>query len=243
MPAAKKPNRTASAAVAASPSLPTLLRALVAEKKLRPRSAAVEGLAAVQAVVAKDCAPDAMAFFGFLATHRFASLGLWRIAKPKDMLAKPRAGAPFDATASVAAATGTIYLGKDGSGSQFFLLRARALSEVFIHDPGAGQLALLATSLAAFVELNLLIDRWDQFCEGQDVDPDPDAMDEIDSTLPGFAALRGQAKALRGRLDLGSGSDYDETVEALAKAKLRAKSASEVVAKYKAAKRRGLAKP
>ncbi len=219
-----------------SHSMRSVLAALVAEKKLRTRPSPDPTLEALRAQLG-DTAPEVAAFFAFLAAHRMSSLGLWHIAKPKEMLATPKAGASFSEPASIAAATGTLYIGKDGSGCRFFVLRARKFSEVFIHDPGAGQLALLATSLGAFVELNMLIDRWDAFCERNDVDDDPEEMDEIDASLPGFAELRARAKALKGFVDLASDSDYDETLCALAKSTLRAKSASDVVAKYKAAKR------
>ena len=217
-------------------AMPSVLGILGAEKKVRPRPAPDAALEDLRTHL-DGSAPDVVAFFAFLATHRLGSLGLWQIAEPKESLAAPKVGAAFSEPASIAAATGTLYIGKDGSGFQLFLLRARKLSEVFIHDPGAGQLALLATSLGAFVELNALIERWDHFCERNDVDPDPEEMDEIDVSLPGFAELRARAKALKGFVDLTSGSDYDETVCALARATLRARSASDVVAKYKTAKR------
>ncbi|NOU30944.1 MAG: hypothetical protein HOO96_23855 [Polyangiaceae bacterium] len=219
-----------------SHAMSSVLAALGAEKKLRPRPTPDAALEEVRAHLG-GTAPEVATFFAFLTAHRLGSLGLWHIAKPKEMLAAPKAGASFSEPASIAAATGTMYIGKDGSGCRFFLLRARKGSEVFIHDPGAGQLSLLATSLGAFVELNMLIDQWDRFCDRNDVDADPEEVDEIDPSLPGFAELRARAKALKGVVDLGSGSDYDETVCALAKTTMRAKSASDVVAKYKAAKR------
>jgi len=67
-------------------------------------------------------------------------------------------------------------------------------------------------------------------------------MSEIDPKDPRFVALRARAKALQGRVSLGIRSDYDETVNALAKAKLRAKSASDVVRRFDRAKRASLAK-
>lgn len=39
------------------------------------------------------------------------------------------------------------FLGKDGSGWRIFAVRSPDASEVFLHDTGTGQLALLATSV------------------------------------------------------------------------------------------------
>ncbi len=123
--------------------------------------------------------------------------------------------------------------------------RAKTLSEIFIHDPGAGQFSFLASSLTAFVELNDLFARWDDLCEAEDVDPDPEVMDEgdIDFYKPAFGALRARAKALKGRVSLVTGSDFDETVCALAGATLRAKSASDVASLYERWKHTKLGRP
>lgn len=187
--------------------------------------------------LAGGVAQDLSTFLDWYASYAIREVGLWRIAKPVAMNRKPRRGTtPQLDAAALASATGTLYVGKDGSGARFFVERHPERSEVFIHDPGAGQLALLADSLRTFLEMNELIVRWDRLCETHDIDPDPDAVEDIDASTPGFAELRAQARALKGRVNLASRSDFDETIEALAKSTLRAKSKSNVLAAYKKAK-------
>jgi len=183
-------------------------------------------------------AKDVSAFLARVQAKKVRSVGLLRVATATQMSqrAKPGAVPHFD-PAALAAATGTLFIGKDGSGARFFVERHAARSEVFIHDPGGGQLAFVADSLASFLELNELMDEWQRFCEAHDVDPDPEALDDIDKRTPGFAEIRASARSLLGRLHLTDRSDFDETMEALAKAKFRLKPKSSVLARYEAAKR------
>lgn len=219
-------------------SLRAALSSLAKEKRLVAKATPDSSWTKLRDAVLPSCSRDVVAWLDFVATHSIKSIGIWRFAKPNEMAKKPAAAAPFYERAAIAAATSTLFLGKDGGGLQFYVLRSKTLSEVFVQDPGAGQFALLATSLAAFVELNALVARWDEVCEEDDLDPDPELIDDgdIDFSLPKFAALRARAKALKGSVNLVAGSDYDETVCALAKATLRAKSKSDAEKRYKLAK-------
>lgn len=236
---AKKPATTTKGRRSSptTPPAPATLAALIGAKRLKVRPSPDRKLAELAKRLSRAgagaCAPDVVDFLALSAKHAVRGLGLWQVASPKEMVSVPTAKTRWDDPSAIASATSTLHLGKDGSGAHFFVVRHKTLSEVFIYDPGAGQLALLASSLRAFVALNDLVGRFDDLCEAEDVDPDPEEMDDIDFSKPAFAALRAGAKALRGQVNLVTHSDYDETVCALARSTLRAKSATDTALRFK----------
>ena len=223
-PSASKPVAPASARAA--------LAAFAATHRLKKRTKTDRAHDVLRTFVSESCAPDVVALVDFLASYTTRAIGLWRVAATKEMLPQRLAKEVLPSPGEVAKATGTLFLGKDGSGYRFYVLRSKTSSEVFIEDPGARQLAVLATSLAAFVELNDLVLRWDELCEAEEIDPDPEEMEDVDFEQPAFAALRARAKALKGRVNMVSRSDYDETVCGLAQATFKAKSGADVIARY-----------
>lgn len=176
-------------------------------------------------------APDVRAFVTFHLDHEVKdAIGRWRTRDDAGLLERAQALPEFLTAwgpVFVAACTRTIHLGKDGSGCEFFVEANPARSEVFIHHPGAPQLVVLADSLTTFLEINDVIERWDRLADAHEIDVEE--LDEVDTTQPAFVDIRERARALLGRVNLASGSDYDETLVLLAKkktkkAKLRAKS-------------------
>jgi hypothetical protein len=133
----------------------------------------------------------------------------------------------------VASVTDTTFIGKDGGGLQFFATKDKR-GEVFVHDPGAGQFAIIADSRDAFARMDALVDLWDRYADPRGVDIEE--LTRADKAEPAFRDFRRRALALLPHVSLVTGSDYDETLRALAGKSSRVRARSDAESRYRAMK-------
>jgi hypothetical protein len=96
----------------------------------------------------------------------------------------------------MAALTGTLVVGGDGSGDIFTvdLAKTRSCVHIFGHD--TAEIRPLAKSFTAFAALNDLEERWDAFCDTQGVDGDDLLEGDVDRSSAEFRRLERDARAL-----------------------------------------------
>ncbi len=155
----------------------------------------------------------------------FGELTIW---SPTDFAPPARAPSAADLAShvfyqqpsTIAALTNTVYLGADAGGQVYFAQVAPAASEVFLYDPGQGELALLADSLDAFCYLNDLAQQWADYARANDVDYEDVEAGAVDVGAPAVRAIADGIRALDGRVNLDEDgdvmSDYHELMPALA---------------------------
>ncbi len=198
------------------------------------RKARAHSIETLETSLGTKLAPDVRAFAAFDLDHEVEdAIGLWRTRDDAGLLERADTLPEFLTAWGpifVAACTRTIHLGKDGSGCEFFVEAHPTRSEVSIHHPGDGQLVVLADSLTSFLEMNDVMERWDRYAEAHDLDIEE--LDDVDTTKAAFVDLRERAGALVGRVNLASRSDYDETLELLAKKKSKVRANSNGGAAY-----------
>jgi hypothetical protein len=180
-----------------------------------------------------------------LGSHTLASVGLWRIWNPPEGFVPPLGDDPRGIRAvyeepalMIAAFTGSVALGTDGSGQSYFADHAPKRSDVFIYGPGVGELKFLADSLTSFAQLNDVVERWTVLAAALGWDDDDLEEGALDEKAPDFVALRQLAGALRGKVHLPGmdhsdmESEFDELVHHLAGAKFTRRTDSVVPALY-----------
>lgn len=186
-------------------------------------------------------APDLRQYLALYETHRLDGvIGQWRVwSDERDtLLTPPPTTSPetllsafYESSLSpypvIAALTGTYCLGSDGSGDVYYAEVGPRASAVYVYGHDVGSLRVLTTSFTAWAALNDVDEQWHVLREIEGVDED--ALE--DDSLPGLAAIRAAARALKGAVNLADAgsdvsTDYDETIQKLARRKLVLKNAA-----------------
>ena len=212
-----------------------LLKQLLQSISLDPRDPALGSVAELEEAFGTSLNPEATAWF---LAHQGHHLGESRVLFAYDQPCFPVVGSPRDNLFAqalrgqlelIAAFTGSMVLGNDGGGQDYFIGLEAGDEGVAIYGPGVGELRPLADSLESFVGLLRLDELWDEYAEANDIDTGEviEGDLEIDlSSTPGLAPLAELLSALRGRVHLpgfeGTDvcSEFDELVGALADAPL-----------------------
>lgn len=162
----------------------------------------------------------------FEPSQRFGELGIWG----PDYFAPPaREPTPellaeavfYQQPTTIAALTGTIYIGADHGGQVYFVEAAPESSEVFIYDPGQGSLSFLADSLDSFMFLNDLAEQWTAHARAIDVDFEDVEGGDVDLTVPEIRAITAGLRSLDTRVNLDEdaevSSEFHELLPELTK--------------------------
>lgn len=182
-------------------------------------------------------APRRYGLVGFRDAYRALSSARLFVPAPAfdDDDAPPRRGPPVEDV--VAALTGTLSLGRDGSGHAYLVELDPARTTIFHYDSSVGELAFFADSLAAFVELRELQERWDAFEKKSGISfDDIEDGDVAPRSLP-IDPLRKAMRALDGRVHLprssAVSSDFGEILPTVTGFRPRAETQSPVVTRWR----------
>jgi len=142
----------------------------------------------------------------------FGELGTW----PASNFALPSAEPTpselarhvfFQQPTTIAALTGTVFIGADHGGQVYFVQVAGDSSEVFIYDPGQGALQFLADSLDSFMFLNDLSQQWRDYGRVHDVDFEDVENGDVDTTAPEIQRITTGLTSLKSRVNLDEDAD------------------------------------
>ena len=130
---------------------------------------------------------------------------------------------------------GTLLIGTDGEGQQYFISLESKSSEVFLFNSGAMDFEFLSDSLVALVKINGLYNELIQFVDKQKISIES----LIDGNLkdkPALSPFQHDLKALTGQINLDESSDvysnYHEVFNGLSNVELIAKSVTTTKKKY-----------
>ena len=215
--------------------MPDLLQRLLDDITLEPRDPALQSVAKLEEAFGTPLSGAVRAYFSVHETHHLGSSGALHC---RDEPCFPAAGSPRDNLFAqvlrerqdlIAAFTGSMVLGSDGGGQDYFVDLSHGGDAVAIYGPGVGELRPLTDSLESFAGLVRLDALFAEYAEANGIDPG-DVIDgdvKVDLSKPELTPLATLLSTLQGRLHLpgydGTDvcSDFDEIVGALAGGPLR----------------------
>ncbi len=109
----------------------------------------------------------------------------------------------------VAGLTGSLPIGSDPAGREYFVRVDPTRDEVALYDPAIGELERVADSLASFAGLLRFQQLWSELEEAGVVDTEEAIEGEVDLAAPELAEVRALLEALDGHLHLPDPSDTD----------------------------------
>jgi hypothetical protein len=208
-------------------SFDAFIRSLGAEVKKPP---VVES---VQRALALSPAPDLAAFLARYSAPgkklKRDELGVWSIGfepwSAKSWAKTVKGRLPWAWTEGVPAFTGTVEVGRDGSGDVYLAEVHPQRSTVFKLEKSTGLVHYLAESFTVFAELSHVMHELDAYVEAHELDPEEISKKQVAASAT-LRALSIQAAALAGKIDLRECAEYAELLAPLVSKRFTSKTKS-----------------